>query len=337
MSSKVFSQGKRRRLKLLPSSQAGPSFSIERPPSYSKLVIDVEKFIVNHNKQKQSPLFNQIPPEVRNTIFLYALLSYEDLGTLYPSNDHYSRPEYRHASHIDPRLLQTCRLVYLETRFLPVMADEHVFWCDRAPPGLKYANNPSLYFQRFTEEQMDHIDRIHFFTQQYYLEDTFPAACRLPNIRPRSLKITLRHGDWWYWEKNNPLRLKDGWASGFRNSKRLEEVILELETMERDKDQVSCLCWLPQNYQFIVFQIYAIANRVSKETYPLHDSRILSAAGHPLVKREWMGPSRLENLRFDKDRNRWVRRNRLEEQYFPDPGLKYCIVLIKWTAVAAAQ
>lgn len=221
---------------------AGPSSSVKQPASSLELIIDIEGFIANHNKQEKSPLFDQIPPEVRNTIFLYALLSYEDLGSLYPSDDHYSRPEYRHASHIDPRLLQTCRLIYLETRFLPVMADEHVFWCHRAPPGLRYASNPFWYFQRFTEEQKDHIDRVHFFTQQYYLENGFLAACKLPNMKPRSLKITLRHGDWWYWEDNKPLKLEDGWASGFRNFKRLEEVILELETMERDKDQVGCLC-----------------------------------------------------------------------------------------------
>jgi len=284
----------------------------------------IEQFIANHNKQGQSPLFDQIPPEVRNTIFLYALLSYEDLGTIYQSDEHYVRPSYHHPSRIDPSLLQTCRLIYLETRFLPVMADEHAFWCHRPPPGLRYCSDPRSYFNRFSEEQKDHVDRVHFFTQQYYLEGHFSRDCALADMRPRSLKITLRHGDWWFWEDNKPLHLKDGWARGFKDSRRLEEVILELETIERDKDQ-----------------IYAIANRVSKETYPLPKGRILSTAGNPLIKREWMGPSHLpgvrsnktQSLRFDKTQSRWIERDSAEEQYFPDPGLKYCIVLIKWTAV----
>ncbi|KAJ4496808.1 hypothetical protein C8R41DRAFT_824818 [Lentinula lateritia] len=201
----------------------------------------IASFISNHNTQEHSPLFNQIPPEIRNAIFLYALLSYEDLSTVYPEDQHYSRPDYRHTSRIDPRILQTCRLIYLESRFLPVMATEHVFWCHRAPPGITYASDPREYFARFTEEQKDRVDRVHFFTQQYYLEGDFPEICKLPAMRPRSLKITLRHGDWWWWEDNHPLNLNDVWSTGLDYSTRLEEVILELETMERDKEQV-CLC-----------------------------------------------------------------------------------------------
>ncbi|KAJ3735177.1 hypothetical protein DFJ43DRAFT_1020405 [Lentinula guzmanii] len=275
----------------------------------------IASFIAQHNNQQQSPLFSQIPPEIRNTIFLYALLSYEDLSIIYPNDTHYSRPEYRHASRIDPRLLQTCRLVYLETRLLPLNADEHVFWCHRAPPGIKHASDPYKYFARFTEEQKDRIERVHFFTQQYYLEQDFWKVCMLPDMRPRSMTITLRHGDWWWWENNHTLHLDDGWSETLRCSKRLNEVILELETMERDKEQ-----------------IYAIANRVSKETFALDNGKVLSAAGNPIVKREWMGPSRLTNLCYDQTRKEWVERDEVAEQGVPDPGLKYCIVVIRWTA-----
>ncbi|KAF9077062.1 hypothetical protein BDP27DRAFT_1313061 [Rhodocollybia butyracea] len=219
---------------LIPHQEFTPPTPELTPPTPELIA----QFIADHNEQDNCPLFDRIPPEVRNTIFLYALLSYEDLSARFPDDEHYSRPEYRHASHIDPRLLQTCRLIYLETRFLPVMADEHVFWCHRPPPGNRYASNPTQYFASLSEEQKDHVDRVHFFTQQYYLEDEFPRICALPNMRPRSLKITLRHGDWWFWEDNNPLRLKSGWTAGLKDSKRLQEVILELETIERDKEQV---------------------------------------------------------------------------------------------------
>ncbi|KAF9077065.1 hypothetical protein BDP27DRAFT_1313068 [Rhodocollybia butyracea] len=216
---------------LAPRNVIFPSpFAPEPRPLPSSLAPElIAQFLADHDKQDQCPLFDRIPAEVRNIIFIYALLSYEDLSVRFPDDAHYSRPEYRHASRIDPRLLQACRLIYLETRFLPVMADEHVF--------CRYASNPAQYFARLSEEQKDHVDRVHFFTQQYYLEGEFPRICALPNMRPRSLKVTLRHGDWWNWESNNPLRLKDGWTVGLKNSKRLQEVILELETMERDKEQ----------------------------------------------------------------------------------------------------
>ncbi|KIK60911.1 hypothetical protein GYMLUDRAFT_225673 [Collybiopsis luxurians FD-317 M1] len=214
----------------------------------------IAEFISNHNRQESCPLFYRVPPEVRNAIFLYTLLSYEDQSITYPNDAHYSRPDYRYSVRIDPRLLQTCRLIYLETRFLPVIAYEHTFWCHRAPPGVVHASDPQAYFERFTEEQRDHVDQVHFFTQQYYLEEDFPRICQLESIRSRSLKVTLRHGDWWFWEDNNPLQLKNGWADKLVHVKGLEEVILELETMERDKEQ-----------------IYSIAERVRKETYPAQD------------------------------------------------------------------
>ncbi|KAH7877114.1 uncharacterized protein C8R40DRAFT_1068316 [Lentinula edodes] len=303
-----------RQLRGLRRRQRGNSGQ-SKPPTITPPTPElIASFISNHNTQEHSPLFNQIPPEIRNTIFLYALLSYEDLSTVYPEDEHYSRPDYRHTSRIDPRILQTCRLIYLESRFLPVMATEHVFWCHRAPPGITYASNPLEYFARFTEEQKNRVDRVHFFTQQYYLEGDFPEICKLPSMRPRSLKITLRHGDWWWWEDNHPLHLNDVWSTGSDYSTRLEEVILELETMERDKEQ-----------------IYAIAERIKKYTHTLNNGKTLSTAGNPIVKKEWMGPSRLSDLYYDKARDKWTERDLEAEQGVPDPGMKYCIVVIRWT------
>ncbi|KAF5364506.1 hypothetical protein D9757_011970 [Collybiopsis confluens] len=295
--------------KFRPSEGTEPS-SIQ-PPSAELIA----QFVAKHDAQESSPLFHHVLPEIRNTIFLYALLSYEDQSIAYPNDAHYSRPEYRFSIRIDTRLLQTCRLVYLETRFLPVITYEHTFWGHRAPPGITHASNPRAYFERFTEAQRDHVDRVHFFTQQFYLERNFPNVCLVPAMRPRSLKITLRHGDWWNWETNNPLKLRNGWADKLESIARLEEVILELETMERDKAQIN-----------------AIAERVRKETYPASNGRIFTARGNPLVRSEWMGPNRLSNLFFDSSQNKWVARNLKAEENVPDPGLKYCIVCIKWTA-----
>ncbi|KAJ3726847.1 hypothetical protein C8R42DRAFT_717685 [Lentinula raphanica] len=274
----------------------------------------IASFSAQHHHQDQSPLFTRIPPEIRNTIFLYALLIYEDLSTIYPDDTHYSRPGYRHALRIDPQLLRTCRLVYLEPRLLPLDAvDEHVFWCHRAPPGIKFAGEAAKYLARFTEEQKDKIERMHFFIQQYYLEGTFPRMCMLPDMRPRSMKITLRHGDWWSWESNEPLILEDRWSNG------LGLLFLFMPHQFRFTDNSS-------------FKIYAIADRVSKETITLNNGRILCAADNAIVRKEWIGPStRLPDLRYDQTSKTWVDRDEVAEQDVPDPGLKYCIVVVNWT------
>jgi hypothetical protein len=84
----------------------------------------------------------------------------------------------------------------------------------------------------------DAVTNVHFFTQMYWLEKSFPEICRIKEMRPKSLKITIRHTDWWNWEDNSRLRMEEGWGRMLKELKGLEELELELETMERDKDQV---------------------------------------------------------------------------------------------------
>lgn len=96
------------------------------------------------NPQCDSPLFNCIPPEVRNHIFKLALIAYEDPTRRYRWNAYYYRPGYTCAHEIDTNLLLTCRLVHAETASLPASINEHVSWYKRGPPELK-KNTSSLW------------------------------------------------------------------------------------------------------------------------------------------------------------------------------------------------
>jgi len=203
----------------------------------------VDRFIISHNKQEDSPLFCVIPPELRNRIFHLACQSSPCKDKPYPRDSYYYRPGYEFPQKAYTDLLRTCRLVYLETRLLPVKINEHAFWCGRGPPG-RYTGNPSGYFgeaHRFTEEQLDAVDTVHIFTQLWWLEGNFPSLCRDGGIRTRKIHITVRHSDWWRWEQNKPLHLKREWLESLKEIKGLDTFILELETIERDKDQVRWL------------------------------------------------------------------------------------------------
>lgn len=104
----------------------------------------LDSFQANHDPQTACRLFQNIFPEIRNIIFLYALLSYKDLAVVYPNDALYSRPGFRDPSYIDACLLHSYKLIYLETRFLPVMVNEHIFCCCcRAPPRC-YRVQPKL-------------------------------------------------------------------------------------------------------------------------------------------------------------------------------------------------
>ncbi|KAG7441502.1 uncharacterized protein BT62DRAFT_937016 [Guyanagaster necrorhizus] len=265
------------------------------------------------NPQTASPLFSTIPPEIRNIIFQLALCSYPDESRAYPGNAYCFRPGYEYYQRIDTDLLLTCHRVYNETRLLPVIGNEHVFWCHRGPPGS--SARPAVYFGKMTKEQQDVIDCVHFFTQLYWLEGTFPAACSIAEMRPRKVKITIRHSDWWYWENNHLLVLKDGWTNEIRLLKRLEEFEIELETFERNKDQM-----------------LAIAQRIRNWNIDLWDGRVLSTKGHSLVHDHWRGTSVFaDNIGYDRENNSWTRRSRVVRPVAP---LVYNTVTLKWTAVA---
>jgi len=157
-------------------------------------------FAASYNPQSACPLFTRIPPEIRNSIFQLALTEYDDTDHPYEQSAVYCRPDYRFRHRIDTDLLRTCRRIYLEAHLLPVAINEHVFWCYRGPPERRYSADPQAYFETMTSQQRDAVDCVHFFTQQFWLEGQFMDACRIPLMRPRKLKITLRHTDWWLWE-----------------------------------------------------------------------------------------------------------------------------------------
>jgi hypothetical protein len=82
--------------------------------------------------QSQSILF-QIPPEIRNRIFEYALAETNDPSKPYGRDRTYYRPHeaYHPKSHVS--LLQTCKAICRETRLLPVALARHTFWMSDGP------------------------------------------------------------------------------------------------------------------------------------------------------------------------------------------------------------
>lgn len=214
-----------------------PEPQVERPPPTHSLVATMSGSL---DPQSSSPLFAIIPPEIRNRIFSFSLYSYDNTPRPYPDASYYSRPGYRYHQSINTALLETCKRIYTETHDLPVSQNEHVFWCSSSRgPQRAFCDNPSQYFQHFTEEQKAAVNQVHLFTQLFWLEGSpFRNFCNIQDIRPQYLKITIRHTDWWFWESNTPLRMASQWMDNLKNLDKLHIFDLELETMERDKDQV---------------------------------------------------------------------------------------------------
>ncbi|KAL8689881.1 MAG: hypothetical protein Q9218_004546 [Villophora microphyllina] len=246
--------------------------------------------------QLASPLFNKVPPEIRNSIFKLALTAHDDPSRRYRPAAHYYRPGFTCAHKIDMGLLLTCRRVYAETARLPASINEHTSWYFRPPPGINkneipLGNSPGAFVR-----QRD-LRTIHIFAQQYWLEGAyggFASFVRLWNIaRPTHLKITIRHSDWWWWEAGEPIALdakREGrpsaqhysrpsdpfepgsWGAKFRDIDGLEVLQLELETLENKKAELD-----------------AIVNRAKGWRIPLGDSRVLLLNESKTRRMGWVG------------------------------------------------
>jgi len=254
--------------------------------------------------QSASPLYNgRIPPEIRDHIFAYALAEYtkSDPDSQYPRSTNYTRPGYTGKRTITFALLQTCKRTYLETYHLPPVTKEHVFWHQRWPADNTIANvfgddQEVEYFKQLTTWQLKLVKEIHLFTQLFWLEGSFVGLSKQPLLQGiEKLKITIRRGDWWWNESNEPLGInpqrgdgsfaqmlqdwkssspipwrEDGWGCAFRNLKGLKELELELETSEDKVDELK-----------------AIVKHAKEWKFPLGEGMCLSADGLEPKSTEW--------------------------------------------------
>ena len=131
------------------------------------------------NPQSASPLFNRIPPEIRNRIFELALTAYDDKTKPYQSGTYYHRPGHRYAHKVDTNLLLTCRRIYAETKDIPASINPYTCWFHRAPPYASKNAHQALHRR--------HCRRISASPQSKIRPHPHPAILalqRLRNIRP---------------------------------------------------------------------------------------------------------------------------------------------------------
>ncbi|OTA80281.1 hypothetical protein M434DRAFT_401823 [Hypoxylon sp. CO27-5] len=214
--------------------------------------------------QDASPLFGVLPAEVRTFIFSLALTDYPDPtpDNQYAAETCYTRPHYFAPRKTDTALLRTCRAAYAECWFLPFVLQEQVHWLtaqDRAPPEYRvHMRGQTLRsrLQQIREQRGDdddddddddeivEIEGLRVFAQMYKLEEgRLAGLLRTPGLYPRRLTLTIRHADWWYWEQDRPLRFEAQWIEGVCAvlPGSVREFYIELESLERKKDQVDSI------------------------------------------------------------------------------------------------
>ena len=227
----------------------------------------------NIDPQSASPLFNRIPAEIRNQIFELALSAYDDKSKPYNNGSYYYRLDHRYAHKVDTNLLLTCRRIYAETRDIPASINPYTCWFHRPPP---YASKQGLT-RLSTEDTVGVLVRhrdlkyVHIHTQQFWLYGReFTQFTQLwKSASPTHLKLTLRHSDWYWWENESRIALdpklpgspngysnasdpfaKGSWGSQLKKMEGLKVFQLELETVEKKKDELDAIVARAPGWQF---------------------------------------------------------------------------------------
>ncbi|RAR10744.1 hypothetical protein DDE82_001135 [Stemphylium lycopersici] len=241
------------------------------------------------NSQQQSPLFGVLPAEIRNEIFELALMQYEDNASAYPKDSYWYRPGFSGPHKGSSALLRTCKIAYAEGQKVFLRELEWAFWFDRGPKGRTCNSACEDFFRNLTPQAAQSLQKVRFFTQMYWLEDgqnTF-YLFSLPQFRPTQLTITIRYSDWWNWEHNAPLSMKEGWLRFFKGNPGLRELRVEYETLSWKKDEMMRIIQRNKGWKLPVRREGGDLNAHELEGY-------LSAEGTQLEEWKWRGPSKLD-------------------------------------------
>jgi len=221
----------------------------------------------------------------------------------------FSRPDYDCPLAIATNLLLTCRIVHHEVSHLPISINEHRLWFGDAPSMHKDLRS---YIGRMSAKQRLLINTIKLYKTQFYLETTWAKPLMLYGMdNIKSVTITIGRRGWRRWEGDFPLaidprrgpisnlemtnlwqrleREKEGaadedkrvgfkarsWGLEFQRFKRLEEIVIEFETVEYQIDQLREIVKQAQDWVFPTHT--SVKNKVFK-------------AEDGVETEKWMGP-----------------------------------------------
>lgn len=281
--------------------------------------------------QLSSPLMTKLPPEVRNEIFKLALTEYvdPDATVQYSVRTCFTRPTYSAPRRTDTELLRTCRAIYNECWLMPHMLKEethYMAWQDRAPPEYNRDRKRAQLMHRLDniarnlrrlgqrpEERME-MDSLRIFAQLCEIEGGgwLRDIVGVKYFWFRRLTVTLRHSDWWNWEDDARLHIGSGrWIEVLSRvlPSSVTEVCLELETLERKKDQVDSIARQMSKQWYFSRKdgtpLFADTSVFAEEDFQDEEQAAESTEG-TTAKRDrfvqrWSGSSFMNGQRWERD------------------------------------
>ncbi|KAJ5619955.1 hypothetical protein N7510_003939 [Penicillium lagena] len=245
---------------------------------------------VSYEEQNQCPLFSTLPAEIRYDIFAYALTAAPDNTQPIDQEGYCTRPGYETRHRTWTELLRTCKRIYMEAWFMPFLCSEHAFFMasrDRSQSRVITAGEMQqwldLIHQRHGEVQGG---RIRIFAQLWCLEQSrFQGIFKMHNFNPKTVTITIRYTDTWFWENNEPLRIAGAWNRDLILPASVRNFNMEIESIEHRKAEVDY-----------------IANEAAEKWYFKRADDCLMVANKSTVSvSRWTGSSVLGKQRWIRD------------------------------------
>ncbi|KAF2467140.1 uncharacterized protein BDR25DRAFT_395309 [Lindgomyces ingoldianus] len=201
----------------------------------------------DYDPQNQSPLFNKLPAELRNSIFALAVTEEEDLSRPYDRETYYWRPGFRGPRRFNVTLLRTCKRIWLETRPLPLILLENLPWAffltdqNRRPKECQNKGpRQSLRAEQLLTSQWQALKTIQIFIQGI-TKSNIEGFFQEPLLRPSTIILTVRYTDWLWWETEDPLELDGRQMRWTRLPNSVTKVIMEFEMIQSREQELKNL------------------------------------------------------------------------------------------------
>lgn len=257
----------------------------------------VESFELPYDDQYSSPLFSVLPGEIRDLIYRYALSDYEDMTRAYDHETCYRRPEYMAPRKTDTALLRTCQAIYTNCWFMPWTQAQHTFFLaagSRKPTRTTEPHQMARMSQLIenlhpeASPRSKEVENVQIFAQLYILEPghQLNRLLQIPHFTPRTITITLRHTDIWYWENDHPIYTDTPWVRLARFPASVSTLRIQFESIERRKPQVDYVSSQAREDWFF------------QRTDDVH---LVANAGCPSEELRWTGSSSWEGRRWIRD------------------------------------
>ncbi|EMC91570.1 hypothetical protein BAUCODRAFT_45007, partial [Baudoinia panamericana UAMH 10762] len=261
------------------------------------------------NEQAGSSLFN-LPRELRDIVWAYATAPYEDPQAKFEESAYYCRPGHIARLKSDVALLLTCRRIWLEANAMPMLQAEHLYYFYRPAPD----ERTKWWMAQLSDHNRANFGHLHMYAQMCNIErlTATPGALRefflskrlqAGDFQPRVFHVTIRHTDWWYWEREAPLRLADRWVVALLNTPDLRStkvLKLELETLDYKVDQLKPIVERLRDLNSEEKETHIINGKPQRTKFVLHEK---------LETFNWEGPANIDGKKHapyaDKSRLRY--------------------------------